>query len=147
MVSSVQLITRSGNWQPLGSLWAEDAFSQPMSQCGLSQNSPMQCGEGLSGHSLWMQHPYLKQGHAKVSTSSRCFHVMYFTEMFPEKLLKWHRQGNHQIYSFFIDAADKQHNHITKLHKQPGAQTSNELCMVWKLAPEEVSASLPSLPS
>lgn len=25
------------------------------------------------------------------------------------------RKGNHEIFSFFTDAADKQHNHITKL--------------------------------
>lgn len=65
-----------------------------------------------------------------MSISSRCFHVTYFTEMLAEKVLKWHEKA---IMKYSVSSQMLLINNITtsqNLHKQPRAQTSNELCMV-----------------
>lgn len=62
----------------------------------------------------------------KASVHTLCISLKYIQKNY--KMAQTRQPSNMQS-TFYIDAADKQHNHITKLHKHPREQTRNKFCM------------------
>ena len=142
MVASVQLLSGPGNQQPLGSLQAVRAFPQPISQLGFSQNSPVrpspswasaktpQCVVRRDRQDIHYESSILIQSKDMLSCplKDNVRTLCISLKCIQRNCKMAQRQPSNTQSTFSIDAADKQHHHITKLHKHPREQTCNKLC-------------------